>query len=110
VIIDGPAETPREGTNAPSRPKNKLSTEAQRASALSAKTKRGRVKYYASSRNQANARPLEVGGTTLPLMSSALRSDRSNGSAPWQTAHVGVFTGKKITCGGLRRCCRKSSI
>ena len=78
-------------------PRKKVCTEAHRASALSAKAERGRVKhvhrqntlmYYALSRNQTNAKPLEVGGTTMLLPSSALGSDGSNNSAPGQTAPI----------------------
>ena len=94
--MDGPAET-FAGTSASSHPRKKVCTKAHRASALSAKVERGRVKhvhrqntlmYYASSRNQTNAKPLEVGSTTMPLLSSALGSDGSNDSAPPQTAPI----------------------
>ena len=103
VIMDSPTETPREETGGPSRPRKKLCTEAHRASALSAKANRGRVKnlhrqntltYYASSRNQANARPLEIGSTTLPLSSSALGLDGSIGSAS-----VGVIPAEEAPVG-----------
>ena len=95
--MDGPAKTSLAGTRASSHPRKKVCTEAHRASALSAKAERGRVKhvhrpntlmYYALSRNQTNAKPLEVGGTTMLLPSSALEYDGSNNSAPGQMAPI----------------------
>jgi hypothetical protein len=91
-VMDIPAET-LAGTSASSHPRKKQCTEAKRASALSAKAERGRVKnlhrqntmlYYASSRT----RPLEVGGVLFP--SSTLGSAGSSSSAPGQTAILAV--------------------
>jgi hypothetical protein len=85
--MDSPPEAPLAGTSASSRPRKKVCTEALRASALSAKAERGRVKqvhrqntlmYYALSRNQSNAMPLDYGATTIPLPSQPLASDGSN--------------------------------
>ena len=92
--MDSPSESPPARASASSHPRKKLCTEAKRASALSAKKERGRVKdlhrqntlmYYASSRNQASAMPLEVAGSTMPIPSFPVGSHGSNGSAPAQT-------------------------
>ena len=94
--MDSPSETPPARASTSSHPRKKLCTEAKRASALSAKKERGRVKdlhrqntllYYASSRNQDSAMPLEVAGSTMPIPSFASSSHGSDGSASAHTEH-----------------------
>ena len=95
--MDGTGVSPHVGTSSSSQRRKKVCTEAHRASALSAKVERGRVKlqhrqntllYYASSCNQSNAKPLELVSNIMPLRSFAPGFDASNELASVFTPHV----------------------
>ena len=97
LIMDGTGVSPHVGTSSSSQRRKKVCTEAHRASALSAKVERGRVKlqhrqntllYYASSCNQSNAKPLELVSNIMPLRSFAPGFDASNELASVFTPHV----------------------
>ena len=85
--MDGIGIPPHAGTSSSSQTRENVCIETRRASALSAELERGRVKlqhrhntmlYYASSRNQSNAKPLALVCNTMPLPSSALGLDANN--------------------------------
>jgi hypothetical protein len=85
------------GTNYCSQRRKKVCVKAMRASAYSAKVEKGQVKlqhrhntllYYASSRNQSNAKQLELVSNSMPLLSCELGSDASNKPTSVFVLHV----------------------
>ena len=103
--MDCDGVSPYAGASSSSKRKKRVSTEAHRSSAHSAKVERGRVNrqlrqntlvYYALSRNQSNVKRLELVPRNVPHPSSAPGSNASNDPLQASTppplavvAHVG---------------------